>query len=288
MKISGCTFIRNGDLLGYHYQETIQCLLDLCDQVVVVVGKSEDNTLNTIKHINSPKLQVIETVWNEQMQDRGFVYAQQKMIAQYACIGDWVLYLECDEIINDKDYTNIKTTLQKNLFNYKVEAFVFDYLHFYGSPEHIISSAHWYKKAPRVIRNNIRSFAPDGLFWVVMNKNRKGRLPYVKSIGVNIYHYGHVRNIDCYKIKLETIAKYWNNEPQQFIDYSNVYEGFIEKFTDDHPAIIHNWLANKANWKFTINPNYRLTPKDIKHIVKTWFSKVLNLDLSKKHFKLIT
>ena len=85
MKISGFTFIRNGTLLGYPFIESICSALPLCDEFVVAVGDSEDDTLARIEAINSNKIRIIRTQWNEAMQDRGFVYAQQKMIAQYNC-----------------------------------------------------------------------------------------------------------------------------------------------------------------------------------------------------------
>jgi hypothetical protein len=287
MKLSGCTFVRDGDLFGYPYLASINCLLNICDEVVVVVGNCRDDTLNNIKSIQDSKLKIIETVWNENMQDRGFVYSEQKMIAQYSCIGDWVLYLECDEIIHEQDYSKIRQTLQDNLDNTAVEAFVFDYIHFYGTPDHVISSAHWYKKAPRIIRNSIRTFAPDGLFWVVMEKNRSGRFPKSKSINCNMYHYGHVRNIESHQKKLQAIPQYWKQKPQKFAGYGNVYKGFINKFHGSHPKIIKEWLQNKANWDFSINPEYKLTKKDIRHIVKTWIGNLLHLDLTRKHFTLI-
>ncbi len=287
MKISGCTFIRNGELFGYPYLESIQCLLDICDEVVVVIGNCNDETLHNVKSINNSKLKIIETVWNDKMQDRGFVYSEQKMIAQYSCIGDWVLYLECDEIIHENDYDKIKHLLRANLDKQHVEAFVFDYIHFYGTPDYIISSAHWYKRAPRIIRNSIRTFAPDGLFWIVMDKNRSGRFPRSKSIGCNMFHYGHVRSIESHEKKMQFIPQYWKQKSQQFSGYDNVYAGFISKFNNTHPNIIKEWLNNKANWNFTINAKYKLTKKDIRHIMKTWLGNFLHLDLTRKHFTLI-
>ena len=55
MKLSGCTFIRNGDLFGYPYLESVTCLLELCDEVVVVIGNCDDDTAVKIKAINNPK-----------------------------------------------------------------------------------------------------------------------------------------------------------------------------------------------------------------------------------------
>ena len=105
--ISGFTFIRNGVELGFPFEASIRSLLPLVDEFVVVVGKSNDDTLARIHAIGSPKIRVIETIWNERMADRGFVYAQQKMIAQYACTGDWAFYLEGDEVVHEAELANI-------------------------------------------------------------------------------------------------------------------------------------------------------------------------------------
>ena len=94
VSISGFTFIRNGVGLGFPFEASIRSLLPLVDEFVVAVGKGEDDTLARVKAINDPKIRIIETLWNERMADRGFVYAQQKMIAQYSCTGDWAFYLQ--------------------------------------------------------------------------------------------------------------------------------------------------------------------------------------------------
>src|ERR1700749_1878854 len=95
--ISGFSFIRNGVLLGFPFIESIRSLLPLVDEFVIAVGHGSDETLQRIRALGDAKIRVIETIWNERMQERGFVYAQQKMIAQYACTGDWAFYLEGDE-----------------------------------------------------------------------------------------------------------------------------------------------------------------------------------------------
>ena len=100
MKVSGFTFIRNGINLGYPFIESIKSILPICDEFIIAVGKSEDNTLQKICALKSKKIKIIETSWNENISDRGFVYAQQKMIAQYNCTGDWAFYLEGDEILD--------------------------------------------------------------------------------------------------------------------------------------------------------------------------------------------
>jgi hypothetical protein len=102
--ISGFTFIRNGVMLGFPFVESIRSLLPLVDEFVVAVGRSDDDTLARVQAIGDPKIKIIETVWNDHMADRGFVYAQQKMIAQYACTGDWAFYLEGDEVVHEASW----------------------------------------------------------------------------------------------------------------------------------------------------------------------------------------
>ena len=93
MFVSGFTFIKNGTILGYPYIESIKSLLMVCDEVIVAVGCSEDDTLEQISLINDDKLKIIQTTWNDNMVGMGYTYAQQKMIAQFNCIGDWAFYL---------------------------------------------------------------------------------------------------------------------------------------------------------------------------------------------------
>jgi len=103
LKVSGFTFIKNGETLGYPFLESIKSVLPIVDEFVIAVGQSQDKTLEKIKSIKSKKIRIIQSIWNEKMHDRGFVYAQQKMVAQFNTTGDWAFYLEGDEVIHEND-----------------------------------------------------------------------------------------------------------------------------------------------------------------------------------------
>ena len=94
MKISAFTFIKNGQILGYPFIQSICSILSIVDEFIINVGESEDDTLSLIQSIDSQKIRIIQSNWNDTMQDRGYVYGQQKMIAQFNCTGDWVFYIE--------------------------------------------------------------------------------------------------------------------------------------------------------------------------------------------------
>ena len=289
MLISGFTFVRNGTILSYPYIESIKSLCSVCDEVVVAVGNSDDDTLEQIKNIDDPKIKIIETTWNEKMTDRGYTYAQQKMIAQFNCTGDWAFYLECDEIIHENDVSHIRSQMQKYLENKEVEALVFDYYHFYGDPSKIAISSRWYKRAPRIIRNTIRSWAPDGLFWVIMDENKQGRYPRAALMNCHLYHYGHVRKNSAMTEKSKRVEKYWgNNAKIEAHTYGNIDPKSIAQFGGTHPEIISKWLNESAEKNLEFNEKYKLSKRDKKHRLMMKLSNLLGgSDFSKKHFKLI-
>jgi len=55
MKVSGFTFVRNGNSLDYPFVPAICSLLPLCDEIIVNVPRSTDDTLAAVKAIGSPK-----------------------------------------------------------------------------------------------------------------------------------------------------------------------------------------------------------------------------------------
>ena len=284
MKISGFTFIRNGTLLGYPFIESILSALPICDEFIVAVGESEDDTLARIQAIDSEKIRIIPTQWNEKMQDRGFVYAQQKMIAQYNCTGDWAFYLEGDEVLHEDDLPNIKASMEKHLDNLSIEALAFNYNHFFGSPDWIAVSPAWYRQECRIIRNTIRSWAPDGLYFVVMDENKKGRYPKAALIEAPIYHYGHVRSIEAMREKNQRVGKYWNHDHPLFNGYQ-IDPNALAPFKKDHPKIVRCWLKNEAEKEFAPDVNHKLTKREKKHRLSMILEQIFNCDLSKKHFK---
>jgi len=283
MKVSGFTFLRNAQINGYPFIESIRSALPLVDEYVVAVGVGDDDTLGQVKKIKDPKIKVIETIWNENMHDRGFVYGQQKMIAQYCCSGDWALYLEADEVLHEAELDRVHTSMKQNINNKQVEALYFNFLHFYGTPSQIGIAG--YRKAPRIIRNTLRTIAPDGLFWVVLEKNKVGRYPRAVSAGANIYHYGHCRSVAKMAEKLKRVGKYWGNEHKTFDGYGSIDIAEIRPFHGSHPKIMDKWLENEAEKVFHQDPLFKLSRRDRRNRVRFALEEALNVEISKKHFK---
>lgn len=282
MLISGFTFLRNAVINGFPFEESIRSILPLCNEFIAVIGQSDDETLERVRAIDDPKIKIVETVWNEKMHDRGFIYGQQKMIGLYHCTGDWAFYLEGDEVLHETELPIFKAKMEQYLHDPEVEAFYFDFHHFYGIPSQVGIAG--YRRAPRIIRNTIRAIAPGGLYFVVMEENKKGRYPKARYAGGSIFHYGHVRPIEKMNQKIKRVAKYWGSEPKLLDSYGNLDTAELRLFAGTHPANIDNWIQTNAEKSFKQIAGYKLTRRDLRNRLRFKLEKLFRLELSKKHY----
>lgn len=283
MKVSGFTFLRNAVINGYPFEESIRSLLPLVDEYIVAVGCGEDETLKRVAAIADPKIKIIETSWNELMRDRGYVYGQQKMIAQFNCSGDWAIYLEGDEVLHEDELDSIRGSMERNLNRSEVEALYFNFFHFYGTAQQVGIAG--YRQAPRIIRNTIRSIAPDGLFWVVLDENKRGRYPVASFAGGSVYHYGHCRSVKKMNQKVQQVGKYWNSVHPKFSGYGSIDVAELRPFDGSHPSIMEDWINEESEHNFSQSPDYRLTRRDRRNRLRFWLEDLLGVEISKKHFK---
>lgn len=290
MKVSLFTFVRNGIKLGYPFVESIRSALPLADEYIVALGPSDsdeqDATRLALEAIGDQKIRILDVVWNESMQTAGFVYGQQKMLAQSQCNGDWAFYLEADEVLHEDDLDKIQSSMRRHLGHQTVEALVFDYIHFFGSHRWRTHSPGWYRRAPRIIRNSVRTVACDGLFWNVIVNNQKMRWPNAAHTGAKVYHYGHVRPIQSMNAKQHAVERYWGKNPQDFKKYQ-IDPLALSPFKGTHPGVMDEWLAKRSDDHWAPDSNYRLTARDRRHRLAMKLERYFGLDLSRKHFSMV-
>ncbi len=85
------------------------------DEFVVNVGHSEDNTLQLVRSIDSRKVRIIETKWDENLRTDGKIFGMQQDIALSHCTGDWALLVQGDEVLHEEDYDEIRNALKRYL-----------------------------------------------------------------------------------------------------------------------------------------------------------------------------
>lgn len=296
MKISGFTFLKNGSILGYPFIQSIQSILPLVDEFIVNVGASEDDTLERLEELQrgegGEKIKIIQSTWCEKMVSKGYIYGQQKMIAQFQCSGDWAFYLEADEVLHEQDLAHIKEAMQTYLEDSNVEALAFHYKHFYGNAHTYAYSSGWYRTEVRAIKTSVRSYAPDGLFWVVLDGNNKvGRYPKAVLTQAQIYHYGWIRSEEKMTLKHSKVAKYWKHKPNTY-DYSEIDSKVLREFSGTHPKVAQQWLEeNTLDFStpklYEANPSHKLTKREKRHRILGKIEALFGCDFSKNHYKLV-
>ncbi|HCW07760.1 MAG TPA: glycosyl transferase [Cytophagales bacterium] len=254
MKVAGFTIIRDAVKYDYPVVEAINSILPLCDEFMVAVGNSTDNTLELIKNINSPKIKIIETFWDDSLREGGRTFALEtdKAFQAVSADCDWAFYIQADEAVHEKYYPVIREAMEKYKDDKAVDGLLFHYKHFYGSYDYVGESWRWYRREIRIVRNdkNIFSYRDAQGFRKKPNEKLK-----VKLIDAFIYHYGWVKDPRAMQFKQQDWSKFYHDD--QWIetniakavefDYSNVDS--LELFDGTHPKALQERISKK-NWKF--------------------------------------
>jgi len=253
MKISGFTFVRHAVKFDYPVVESIQSILPIVDEFIVSVGNCDDGTLELIASIQSPKIKIIHSVWDDSIREGGKVLAAEtnKAFAHISPDSDWAFYLQADEVVHEKDLPNIIKAAHQHLHNKKVQGLIFKFIHFYGTYDFMGDSRRWYSHEIRIIRNDKRIHSyRDGQGF----RNGKNLKLRVKQVNASIYHYGWVRHPNKQLEKLSNFYGLWNGEKymtppvndEEEFDFLKHADSVVE-FKDQHPAIMQKKIAEK-NW----------------------------------------
>jgi len=236
MKISGFTIARNVIKFNYPIVESIQSVLPVCDEFIVNVGDSEDDTLNLMKSIQGDKIRIVQNVWDFSQGTE--VLSAQTNLALKECTGDWAFYLQSDEVIHENDLGKLKHIMQKYFYHEDVDALRFRWLHFYGSYFRYRIDRGWYQKQDRIIRNNgeVESFGDAFGF-----RRKDGRPLRRKNTNCFLYHYGWVhseetmteRRVNAENIGF-TVLK--DSERQGQYDYGDLNR--FPAYFGKHPAVL--------------------------------------------------
>lgn len=254
MKVSGFTIIRNAIKYDYPVAEAITSVLPLCDEFIVAVGNCSDDTMELVRRIDSPKVKIIETVWDDSVREGGRTFALEtdKAFRAISPDTDWAFYIQADEAIHEKFYPVIREAMEKYKHDNSVDGLLFHYKHFYGSYDYVGESWRWYRREIRIVRNIKGIFSYRDAQGFRKKPNEKLR---VKLIDAFVYHYGWVKDPRAMQYKQQDWNKFYHDDrwiesnvakAEQF-DYSNVDS--LELFDGTHPKALLDRIK-KRNWKF--------------------------------------
>lgn len=249
--LSGFTFVRNGVRFDYPFVESLRSLLPLVDELVIVVGKGEDETLARVRELAAaePKVRVFESVWDDSLRHGGAILAQQTNLAMSHCRGKWGVYLQADEVLHEEDLANIRAAAERAEAMPAVEGLLFDYIHFYGDFFVVNRNPSIYRREVRCVRlgRGIVSWKDAQGFRVP--EGNGFRKPRVIRARARIFHYGWVRPPEVMKEKTVAMDKLYHAEGAGTGDnyrYKRIYG--LERFVASHPAVMRERVEQKR-WK---------------------------------------
>ena len=290
MKVSGFTFVRNAIKYNYPVAKSIRSILPVCDEFIVAVGNSDDDTRNLIVSIGDPKIRIIDTVWYDSLRQGGRVLAQEtdKAFAAISPDSSWAFYLQADEVVHEKFLPEIRSAMEKWECDRHIEGVVFNYVHFWGSYQYFGDSRQWYRREVRIIRNDkqIHSYLDAQGF------RKNGKKLNVARVNAAIYHYGWVKPPESQQAKQQSFNRYWHSDSwiEKKIPKSAVYDysgmDFLSHFTGSHPQVMHKRIDSQ-NWEF--NPARTKRKHSVKSALLRFIEKKTGWRVGEyRNYKIVT
>src|SRR5690349_22681970 len=86
--------------LDFPVEASIRSILPVCDEVVVNVGRSEDDTLALVRSMGDPKIRIVESDWD--MTRQNTVLGHETLRAMRGCRHPWGIYIQADEVLHER------------------------------------------------------------------------------------------------------------------------------------------------------------------------------------------
>lgn len=255
VRVSGFTIVRNAIKLDFPVEASIRSILPICDEVVVNVGRSDDDTLDLVRSIADPKIRILETEWD--MSGGNSVLGRETHQAMQACRHPWGVYIQADEVLHERGAELLADAIQRYDGNPRVEGLLVRYLHFYGGFDTIATHRRWYRREVRAVRLapelDIRPYQGAQGFRVGPG-HRKIRAQLTDA---EMFHYGWARPTQALREKRDLGRTMY---PWRDADVSRPLLAWIpgiRPFTGSHPAVAHRWIeARRHDPERVIEPRH--------------------------------
>ena len=272
--LSGFTIVRNAVKLDFPIVPAIRSVLEVCDEVVVNVGKSEDDTRDLVTSIRDPRIRILDTEWD--FTKKNIMLSIETQRAMDACRGTWGIYIQADEVLHETGARILKEKVAEWDGDARVEGLLVRYQHFYGGFDQVATSRRWYRREVRCVRlgKDIRPYQGAQGFRVGPDY-RKIR---ARVTDAEMFHYGWARPAKAIKQKLE-ISKTiypWGGDRFDKEQARGHLEWIplLRRFAGTHPAAARDWIAPRAHDPERVIGPVRFKPEHLRFYLSDWIERV--------------
>jgi hypothetical protein len=272
--LSGFTLVRNAVNLNFPIVATIRSVLEVCDEVVVNVGKSEDETRDLVAGIDDPRVRIVDSVWDMSKGDDMLARETQRVMD--ACRGSWGIYLQADEVLHETGARILQEKVSEWDGDQRVEGLLVNYLHFYGGFDRVATNRRWYRREVRCVRlgRDIRPFEGAQGFRVGPQLRKLRARP----TDAQMFHYGWARPAHAIGKKFEVTKEMypWAARRLERERQRGALEWIplLRPFTGSHPAAARAWIAAcRKQPPIDIEPP-RFNPVNLRYYLSDWIERV--------------
>lgn len=207
-----------------YLKEVLDHMSKYVDEIIFLDNGSTDNTINLVK--SYPK--VVKIIEDDRPFHKQEPELRKKMLDAVAERNpDWVIAIDCDEILEEKAITKLKDLMKNPIRNDAIYSFAFH--HFWGNRTHFRTDGYWNPRSsigPRMFKYSGQEFefGKDGL--------HKGSIPpsvlnngAIVFSGLRIIHLGYAAPVDI-KAKYDYYTK---NDPNPDTIHRSHYESIVRE-----------------------------------------------------------
>jgi len=274
--LSGFTLVRNAVKLDFPIVPALRSVLEVCDEVVVNVGKSEDETRDLVASIDDPRVRILDTVWD--LSKRNTMISIETQRAMDACKGSWGIYIQADEVLHETGARILKEKVAEWDRESRVEGLLVKYLHFYGGFDRIATNRRWYRREVRCIRlgRDIRPFQGAQGFRVGADSRRIRARP----TNAEMFHYGWARPAKAIREKREiskTIYPWQKEQLERELQRPGAgleWIPLLKAFTGTHPRAAADWIRERTH-----DPERVIAPRmfkleHVRYYISEWIERL--------------
>ena len=272
--LSGFTIVRNAVKLDFPIIPAIKSVLAVCDEVVVNVGKSDDETRDLVTSIGDPRIRILDTVWD--FTKKNEMLGMETLRAMHACKGSWGIYIQADEVLHEDGAKILKEKVAEWDGDERVEGLLVKYLHFYGGLDIVAQNRRWYRREVRCLRlgHDIRPYQGAQGFRVGPDY-RKIR---ARPTDATMFHYGWARPAKAIREKYEAskVIYPWSKERSEMEQKRGYLEWLplLRKFEGRHPAVAQSWVDARVHDPERVIGPRTFKPEHIRFYLSDWIERL--------------
>jgi hypothetical protein len=248
--LGGSVFIRNAIKLDYCIEESIRCLLDIVDDMVVLDCQSDDGTTDLLRELASrfPKIRLFENGNWGCASD----YNKLRLLANDAIRllnTDWHFMIQGDEVLHENSLPVIRHAIETPL----ADAYLVRRLNLFGNHNHHVK----FDSPKRPCGDAICRLARKGIESIgdaeTLGASSYGNT-YLEQIV--LFHYGFVRGGPAALDKHIEVQTWFAGAPDsRLVELKNTTNKYDpEKFISwdhltpipmPHPKIMEKWVADR-------------------------------------------